>query len=517
MLLHVQTDTHKLQLSQIRIDGGTQSRAFLDSETINDYADKMQSGANFPTLIVYYDGQNYWLADGFHRIQAAKKNGMVQVEVEVRQGDQRQAILYSVGANATHGLRRSNDDKNRAVITLLSDPEWFRWSNCQIATHCGVVESFVRLVKNRLSSHDARIDTYAQRYGLDEECLRAVQKQLSESSDRVLGTRNGKSYSLKKPAQPERETTSSINANKKSQHSTRLSNDENTLTLNAAHNTASSKSGEPSETDECNNLATESLNRSRSNGSTPDYVDQDQQPSTQPKGIGIGDELLKREEIPNQVGNSENPDQKVGSDRPVGTSAPNTNIADELQDNCGEESSAISRLSDQALTDESSDTILAKTEDLVEQEGLSCDDVNTVGGNSVSDRALQLNSNSNNSTTISNCENVMLERKTLEQTDQDEVSIIGRDALDKSYDDALLEGGYTKPFEEIKKALDETSQMVSGKPLAILFPLAINGESILVEGEVIKATIKVERAGEAWIGDVPLNYEILNHNNGWSN
>jgi hypothetical protein len=42
-------------------------------------------------------------------------------------------VLYTVGANATHGLRRSNADKRRAVSMLLDDPEWAQWSNLAIA------------------------------------------------------------------------------------------------------------------------------------------------------------------------------------------------------------------------------------------------------------------------------------------------------------------------------------------------------------------------------------------------
>jgi len=33
-------------------------------------------------------------------------------------------LLYAVGSNATHGLRRSNADKRRAAQMLLEDPEW---------------------------------------------------------------------------------------------------------------------------------------------------------------------------------------------------------------------------------------------------------------------------------------------------------------------------------------------------------------------------------------------------------
>jgi len=58
----------------------------------------------------------------------------------VYQGTRREAVLYSVGANADHkpALPRSREDKRRAVMTLLQDPEWGKWSNCQIAKACRV-------------------------------------------------------------------------------------------------------------------------------------------------------------------------------------------------------------------------------------------------------------------------------------------------------------------------------------------------------------------------------------------
>jgi hypothetical protein len=56
----------------------------------------------------------------------------------VHEGTWRDAVLYSVSANATHGKRRTNEDKRRAVLTLLNDPHWERWSDRQIAKHCDV-------------------------------------------------------------------------------------------------------------------------------------------------------------------------------------------------------------------------------------------------------------------------------------------------------------------------------------------------------------------------------------------
>lgn len=56
----------------------------------------------------------------------------------MRQGGLRDAILHSAGANATHGLRRTNDDKRRAVLMLLQDNEWGQWNNSEIGRRCAV-------------------------------------------------------------------------------------------------------------------------------------------------------------------------------------------------------------------------------------------------------------------------------------------------------------------------------------------------------------------------------------------
>src|SRR4051794_18625155 len=78
-------------------------------------------------VTVYDDGERYWLVDGFHRIAAAAILGHDTIACDVRPGTLRDAVAHAVGANAAHGLRRTNDDKRRAVETLLRDPEWSRW------------------------------------------------------------------------------------------------------------------------------------------------------------------------------------------------------------------------------------------------------------------------------------------------------------------------------------------------------------------------------------------------------
>ncbi len=132
-----------LPITSLRLDGGTQTRAELDPATAAEYAEAMKSGATFPPVTVFHDGTDLWLADGFHRIEGARLAGLETVPADVHTGTQRDAHLYAIGANQTHGLRRSIEDKRQAVRALLDDPEWSNWSDREIAKRCGVSHPFV--------------------------------------------------------------------------------------------------------------------------------------------------------------------------------------------------------------------------------------------------------------------------------------------------------------------------------------------------------------------------------------
>ena len=149
----------KLSLSKIRLDGGTQSRANINDDVVAEYAEKYAEDAKhkivenpMPPVTVYWDKSDYWLADGFQRVTALKSIGCKQVDALVINGTLRDAILYSVGANASHGLRRTNADKRKAVMTLLENEEWIQWSNLEIARKCKVSEYLVRTLRKTLTS-----------------------------------------------------------------------------------------------------------------------------------------------------------------------------------------------------------------------------------------------------------------------------------------------------------------------------------------------------------------------------
>lgn len=147
-----------LELDQIRIDGGTQSRVELNQETVAEYAQAFTAGATFPPVVAFFDGAEYWLADGFHRYFGARDAGESAMYAEIKNGTKLDAQLFSFSVNADHGLRRSNADKRKAVTGALNHPVSCKWSDNQIAKHCGVDHKTVAAVRSAIlgNSQDAK-------------------------------------------------------------------------------------------------------------------------------------------------------------------------------------------------------------------------------------------------------------------------------------------------------------------------------------------------------------------------
>ncbi len=142
-----------LPLSSIEWKGGTQARVKgVNPAIVSEYAARMRDGERPPAITVFFDGQTYWPADGFHRAAAAQMNGESDIGVEVRPGNKRDALLYGIERNSAHGLRYSNEDKRHAIGLLLSDAECAAWSDREIARHCGVDHKTVGAVRKELTS-----------------------------------------------------------------------------------------------------------------------------------------------------------------------------------------------------------------------------------------------------------------------------------------------------------------------------------------------------------------------------
>ena len=174
-----------IALTQIRIDGGTQSRAELNQDVVAEYAEAYKAGAQMPPVVVFFDGTFYWLGDGFHRYFGAKAAGMETIYEERIPGTQEDAFVYCLGANHKHGLRRTNADKRHSVEMALGHAAWESLSDNEVAKRCGVSQNFV------------------------SEIHRSLKSDLSEkSAERTYTTKHGTTATMKtanigaKPAQP---------------------------------------------------------------------------------------------------------------------------------------------------------------------------------------------------------------------------------------------------------------------------------------------------------------------------
>ncbi len=145
------TQIQPLEISKIKIDLELQPRSQMNWVTVAEYAEAMKEGVAFPSVVVFFDGVDYWLADGFHRIIAARDyTDLAEFCADVRQGSKRDATLYSVGANAEHGLQRKVEDKHNAVKKLLNDSEWVLWSDREIARQCKVGHQLVGSLRPKI-------------------------------------------------------------------------------------------------------------------------------------------------------------------------------------------------------------------------------------------------------------------------------------------------------------------------------------------------------------------------------
>ena len=113
----------KIKLEDL-VTEGLQIRCEINDEVVSDYAEAMKDGEKFPPIIVFKEARkpkngkktpDLCLADGYHRVGAARELGLEEIEAEVREGGFNEALKYALHANAEHGLRRTNADKWHAL------------------------------------------------------------------------------------------------------------------------------------------------------------------------------------------------------------------------------------------------------------------------------------------------------------------------------------------------------------------------------------------------------------------
>lgn len=155
-----------LRLDQITIDDAMQARVQVDDSIVEEYAELMRAGHNFPSVEVVHDAKakKHYVVDGFHRLAAARRAGIKTIGAIVTDGSMDEARWLSCGANKNHGLRRTNADKRKAVrAALMARPEL---SDTVLASHVGVSNGTVGNYRAELAEAGVIRDVQV-RTGLD--------------------------------------------------------------------------------------------------------------------------------------------------------------------------------------------------------------------------------------------------------------------------------------------------------------------------------------------------------------
>lgn len=141
-----------LPLGQIMVDPRLQPRAKgNDAATVAEYAEAYRRGEKLPEGVVVHTSKGwYFLAEGFQRFEGAKQAGLETLPFEVVKGEYIDAKLIAAGSNKGHGLKRTNEDKRRAVQFALEART--EWTNEEVANHVGVGQEMVADIRVALGA-----------------------------------------------------------------------------------------------------------------------------------------------------------------------------------------------------------------------------------------------------------------------------------------------------------------------------------------------------------------------------
>lgn len=139
-----------LFIKDLLLDQKYQARSRMDPQVIKDYEGLISEGVEMPPIKVVSIQNQLYVVDGFHRVYAYRNQGRDRIEADVVDGNDRLALELAVSANQAHGLRRSNQDKTKAVEMVLDDLELMCESDRFIAKLCGVSPPFVGDIRTRL-------------------------------------------------------------------------------------------------------------------------------------------------------------------------------------------------------------------------------------------------------------------------------------------------------------------------------------------------------------------------------
>lgn len=144
---HMKEQTVKLEM--LTLGAGTQQRP-LDQNLIEEYMALIKSGVTLPPIEIVRCGADYYVWDGFHRCEVARRLDKTHVMAYVVEGTLDKAIWMSFSANSTHGKPMARGVRKKIIQVILTDARWSKKSQAEIGRHVGVSTPYVSRIKTEL-------------------------------------------------------------------------------------------------------------------------------------------------------------------------------------------------------------------------------------------------------------------------------------------------------------------------------------------------------------------------------
>ena len=153
-----------LPVTDLQVDEAIRPRESLNTFVIDEYATlyrEEEGDAVLPPLAVFQVDGTYYVADGFHRLEAARWAKKATLPCQVHAGSRRDAMIYAIFANLRRGFPYGYGDKQRILERLLGDAEHATRSDRALARDVGVSHVYVWRIRARLTEHRRLQETLA--------------------------------------------------------------------------------------------------------------------------------------------------------------------------------------------------------------------------------------------------------------------------------------------------------------------------------------------------------------------
>lgn len=141
-----------VSLKDIDFDSSPHTRYEIRDDVVEDYSveyKKKNPKLPMPDLFIQGKGPFFLVADGLHRCHAAMQAGLDQLVCQVHIGDYFACLRFAANCNITHGLRRSQKDKQCVVESLLMQGGT-KFTNNVLSEMCGIDPEYIAKIRKLL-------------------------------------------------------------------------------------------------------------------------------------------------------------------------------------------------------------------------------------------------------------------------------------------------------------------------------------------------------------------------------